>query len=214
MFQHLVAYKAEVRDCKVPQIYSSNPKLAAWVCVNRREYKRGKLDPGKIEKLNVLGFSWNSKEDSWNEMFQHLVEYHKLYGHSKVPLHYSNNLQLGRWVAGNRQRYKKGTLNTDKIEKLDVLGFSWNPHDDYWEQIFQNLIEFKQVYNHCNVPLNYSNNPQLGTWVNTNRQRYKKGKLDQDKIEKLNQLGFEWTCRKTTKPAETDQEPSQLSLFD
>ena len=51
---------------------------------------------------------------------------------------------------------------------------------------------------HCNVPATYRHSP-LGTWVGKQREEYKKLKdkkssqLDKYRIDKLNEIGFQWT---------------------
>ena len=47
-----------------------------------------------------------------------------------------------------------------------------------------------------NVPQNYPENPALGRWCQNIRQDYKKNKLAQDKIKRLDDLGFSWSLRK------------------
>ena len=58
--------------------------------------------------------------------------------------------------------------------------------------IFQSqLEEFKREYGHCNVLLSNERNAQLSIWCNKQRYLLKNGKLSQDRIDKLNELGFE-----------------------
>lgn len=65
-----------------------------------------------------------------------------------------------------------------------------------WSQKYFLLKQFKQVNGHCKVP---RSNKQLGQWVNNQRRAYrnvKNGisgtKISQDKIDKLDKLGFCW----------------------
>jgi hypothetical protein len=51
------------------------------------------------------------------------------------------------------------------------------------------------------VPQRYQANPQLGTWVHTQRRQYKllsdgkKSSMNQQKIDSLNAVGFVWVAR-------------------
>jgi hypothetical protein len=56
----------------------------------------------------------------------------------------------------------------------------------------QELREFRQVKGHCKVPYNYTPNMTLGFWVNNQRSCRKKKTLPQDKIDKLDSIGFDW----------------------
>jgi hypothetical protein len=214
MYQELVEYHQAHGDCNVPLGYSENPQLATWVSTRRNSYKTGQLDADKIQKLDELSFSWNRVEDAWKQMYQELVEYHQAHGDCNVPRDYSENPQLATWVGGQRQRNNRGNLDAEKIEKLDELGFSWNPKEDQWNQMLDTLVAYKEELGDCNVPRKYSSNPQLATWVSSQRRSMKKDRLSPERIKKLNQLGFDWTPKKETESVETDQEFLQLSLLD
>ena len=64
--------------------------------------------------------------------------------------------------------------------------------DDSWETRFNELLEFKEETGHCNVPRRYKLNPKLGVWVCSLRQQMTRGTLNKAKVERLNQIGFQW----------------------
>jgi hypothetical protein len=75
--------------------------------------------------------------------------------------------------------------------RLDSLGFSWDPRTDQWEEHFSALKNFRNREGHCRVPANcVFDGLELGAW--TQRQRFKKPKLTQDRLSRLNSLGFSW----------------------
>jgi hypothetical protein len=43
------------------------------------------------------------------------------------------------------------------------------------------------------VPLRWAENKQLGRWVGSQRSKYRKGKLSEDRIKRLEDIGFVWT---------------------
>ena len=57
-----------------------------------------------------------------------------------------------------------------------------------WMDKFEELKKYKNTNGHCNVPRNYSGG--LGVWVE--QPITKKKKLDNDKISKLESIGFVW----------------------
>ena len=63
------------------------------------------------------------------------------------------------------------------------------------------LLSFKAKYGHLNVPKPFNENPTLGTWVNTQRFQYsnlrrgKKSNLTEERITKLDSIGFDWIPR-------------------
>ena len=141
-------------------------------------------------------------------MFEALQQYKSNNGDCNVPQSY--NPQLGRWVNKQRQLKRKDKLAAEKTERLETNGFSWNPIEDAWNQMFEALQQYKSNNGDCDVPQSYPPNQKLGNWVGTQRIAKKSDKLSSDKLQKLNQLGFSWT-RKPTKPT---QESPQLPLFD
>ena len=72
-----------------------------------------------------------------------------------------------------------------------------------WDTKFNELVAYKDAHGgSCNVPQGYAENPQLGTWVNNQRAQYKKFQQDpstssmtQERIERLESIGFEWNGR-------------------
>jgi len=61
----------------------------------------------------------------------------------------------------------------------------------------------RHLSKHCNVPATYRHSP-LGTWVGKQREEFKKLKekkssqLDKYRIDKLNEINFQWTLQSWT----------------
>ena len=92
----------------------------------------------------------------------------------------------------DRRAKKQGTLNPTRIQKLESEGFSWDPLEDAWHEMYLALKEYKSIHGDCNVPQSHPDNPQLGMWVGTQRTLKKQSKLSQDKVGKLESEGFSW----------------------
>jgi len=65
--------------------------------------------------------------------------------------------------------------------------------DAIWEQRLGELKQYKSAVGHCNVPLRSLEHPELGNFVSWQRRQYKNGCLTDDRIERLNDIGFEWS---------------------
>lgn len=63
---------------------------------------------------------------------------------------------------------------------------------DHWNLRFGELKAFKSRFGHCNVHINWLENPQLGRWVFTQRQHKRKGLLGASRTSKLEELGLLW----------------------
>lgn len=72
----------------------------------------------------------------------------------------------------------------------------YNPNPNvFWDKMYISLLEFHEENGHYNVPHRFDANPSLGTWVQTQRSKYKKlqeeGSNDK-KLEILDKIGFNW----------------------
>jgi hypothetical protein len=131
-------------------------------------------------------------QSSWDAMFGKLLEYKAVHGDCRVPIGYKANQQLGRWVTKQRVRHAEGRLSKERISMLEGIGFEWDPHADDWEINFAVLIAYKDECGDCRVPQKYKSHKALGTWVQTQRTRHAEGTLSEDRILRLESIGFPW----------------------
>ena len=61
-----------------------------------------------------------------------------------------------------------------------------------WQVHYGELIEYKEKYGHSRVPMSHKENKPLANWVMSQRNFFAKGKLAQERIAQLEELGFEW----------------------
>merc|ERR1712238_600814 len=96
------------------------------------------------------------------------------------------------------QHYLRNTgsrrLDAGRIQKLEELGFQWNMMPDRWEARLRELREFKEEHGHCNVPSKHPGG--LGDWVMYQLSKKEGRCLDAGRIQKLEELGFQWRQRK------------------
>jgi hypothetical protein len=88
-------------------------------------------------------------------------------------------------------------MSTSRRERLDELGFGWDPpHEAGWAEGFRYLTIYKEREGHCRVPLNHMEDGfRLRGWVN--KQRQNKQNLSEARRQQLNELGFVWDLRET-----------------
>ena len=88
-----------------------------------------------------------------------------------------------------------------RVKALESLGFVWDSHSAVWQERMNELLEFKKIHSHCNVPTTYSENRKLAAWVKCQRRQYKlrrEGKasnMTPERINDLEKIGFEWLLR-------------------
>ena len=166
-----------------PLLGQSQGPLGTWVNHQRQAYKKGKLSEERVRKLEDLGFVWNPKstQPTWDERLGELRKYKSEHGDCNPKRHGS----LGEWVKNLRKR--KGKLSDERVQKLDDLGFVWDARSTPWDERVNELTKYKSNHGDCNVP---ESQGSLGIWVANQRQR--KGKLSEERVRKLDALGFSW----------------------
>jgi superfamily II DNA or RNA helicase len=188
-YGRLKAYKEREGHCRVPQLYRENGfRLGQWVGVQRSTKSRMSAD--RRERLDKLGFVWDSFEADWEEGFHYLTKYKMRTGHCCVPaLHKEDGYPLGGWVRSKRTHEDR--LTTERRQRLKDLGFVWDPRDANWQEGLQRLVMYKQREGHCRVPaVHIENGFPLGRWVGKYRSR--KSSLSEERQQRLNDVGFVW----------------------
>ena len=192
MFTALADYTHKHGNCNIPSDWPENQKLANWASHQREFKKSGKLSEHRMQQLEEIGFAWGLKDESWEKMFTALAYYTRKHGNCKVPTSWRDNPQLASWVVVQRTVKKSGKLSKERIRRLEQIGFIWEPNNESWEKLFAALVDYKRKYGNCNVPSDWYENQELGSWANTQRQFKKSGKLSQERTRRLKQIGFVW----------------------
>jgi predicted helicase len=168
--------------------------LGYWSNNKKTAYNKGKLTENKIKKLEMLPFwNWNKKIQSFDESYIELKKW--INENNKMPSQCSTDIiekRLSCWIRTNKMAYKKDKLTEDKIKKLEILPF-W-----YWKNNMRSFdesyIELKKWINENNkMPSDHSTDKiekRLGRWIQDRKKAYKKDKLTEDKIKKLEILPF------------------------
>jgi len=142
---------------------------------------------------------------SWNQRFEELRAFSQIHGH----LDPNEPKALTNWIRNQRTQYrymhqenKKHLcfLTPERINRLESLGFIWNPREIKWKRMFMQLVEYNNRFGHLNVPSRWEENRKLSQWVSSQRIKYKarqKGRkigesIKDEQIDMLNSIGFCW----------------------
>lgn len=194
-FKYLRQFFDEKGHCrvKVKEIYRGFA-LGSWV--SHQRWNKQTLGQDRLTRLEQLPFSWDPEDEVWEERYAQLLVFKEQNGHSLVPYNYPKNPELGRWT--NKVRSKKDKLRSDRIKKLDSIGFVWKvSQDETWESAFSTLEKYLKDGEHRNIPKSakYAD-PVTGKqfllhgWIK--RQRTNKSQLSKSRIAKLDSVGFDW----------------------
>jgi len=175
----------------LPELYKGQ-KLSFWTQMQRQRYKKGILEQERRAKLESLpGWTWNPKDDTWEEWLELLNRYTLSAGNCRVPQSYLfESKNLGRWVSKQRSRYRKGEMESDRAKVLESIdGWTWEPDQESWDLAFSALIKFHNENGHALPPQTIDvDGLQLGSWVSHQRMRYNAGKLSDHEVRKFESL--------------------------
>ena len=172
----------------------------------------------EIPDLQKFDDATKYNAQQWNRRYEELKSYKEDNGHCNVSTKSADKRKLGRWVSTQREMYqlkekgKKSPMTQERIDKLNQIDFVWDAsqlsgfkgkgvNEGTWDLWLADLVAYKEEHGNCLVPADYKPNKPLGTWVSGQRQQYrrcqegKKSKITQERIDKLNEIGFVWDAR-------------------
>lgn len=129
---------------------------------------------------------------SWEFWIGLLEKFKEREGHCNVIQTYKErDFNLGRWVRDMRR--KKDFLAPLRVERLDALGFAWDPIISQWNMMFGKLNDYYQKYKSSLVPSRFdkSNPNSIGVWVNEQRERYRANKMSDTQIRQF-EIFHDW----------------------
>ena len=194
-FKYLRQFYNEKGHCQVKDKAAYRGfNLGSWVSKQRQN--RQMLSHDRIIRLEQLPFSWDPDDEVWEARFSQLLDFHKQNGHALVPYDYPQNPKLGRWI--NKLRPKKDALSSDRLKKLNSIGFVWKvSQEELWESAFAVLAKYLDDGKHRDIPKTVKYiDPLTGKqfllhgWIR--RQRTNKERLSRSQIAKLDSVGFDW----------------------
>ena len=99
-------------------------------------------------------------------------------------------------MNAQRSQHRQGTLDPERAVRLQgVRGWTWDPYDTDWEEGFTYLTRFAEREGHLRIPAQYreADGYRLGQWIDVQRQYFRKGKLDAERLARLEAVpGWAW----------------------
>lgn len=221
-FMELVDYKGKHGNCNVPCGWADNPRLAKWVMRQRQRHKMNQMTDEHRRRLDALHFEFRLVERKapagpttpWEERLRQLIDYKAMTGHLQVKA--KENAPLANWLSVQRHSWKKNALSDERKAQLAAIGFSPDagrapPAKVEWDDRFEQLKAYKAQHNTFNVPVDGGDADketcQLGYWVRNQRMQRNHGKMREDRIQKMDSIGFPWRLRAGRK---VPTEPNEL----
>jgi superfamily II DNA or RNA helicase len=178
----------------------TNLYLYSWLRKMKEKYRKNKLDPKRVQMLEILpNFKWKD-DDLFYPKFNDLNKWVKKY--DKIPSDKATDKvekPLGRFATHCRQMRKVGKLSAEKIALLDtqIKHWYWGNQDKIVQKTFDEwfVILTDWFKTNENMPIITSKNideKELASWCCNQRQKHKQGKLTPDQITKLSKVSDKW----------------------
>ena len=177
--------------------------LGRWISqirVYRKNGIRSKfVTDERIAALDAIGMIWSVPDYLFESYYAAAVQYHQQHGDLEVPIGYvdENGIRLGQWLSNIRVTRKNGSKNykltDEQVSRLDALGMFWGTkYEKQWNEAFAALCSYYQQNGTFEMPVAYqtASGIQLGRWIRRQRDFYANGKLSDEHIARLREIGF------------------------
>ena len=200
-YEAVKGYFDEHGDIDIPQdhVLSDGRKIGNWIITQRTAKRDGKLKKRQIEKLNAVGMVWKLP-DPWQNGFVHAKRYYRKHRNLLVPAGYvcDDGYDLYKWITNQRNnrnnpsRYHQ--LTSEQAARLEKIGMVWDVSERQWLDAYKTATGYFRKYGNLDVPARYKteSGTNLGEWVRTQRDNYRKGALPAEYIQKLEMIGIDW----------------------
>ena len=141
-----------------------------------------------------------SLASSWDHYFSEASIYYAEHSSLNIPKRYTTpaGLSLGEWLTTQRRVRAgqiPGNLTEQQIARLDSIGMVWgNRKEIAWQHGFEVAKKYHDTYGNLMVPGKYvdPDGYSLGQWIIKTRQQKLNGRLKEERIAQLDELGMMW----------------------
>ncbi len=185
-------------DIPINYVAENGEKLGVWYRGRVKEFRSGKMSEERKARLFAIGFNREPiYARNWMRYYAEAEKYSAEHGDLNVNANYVTDagLNLGIWISSQRYSYGLGKLPKKRIELLEAIGMDWQRFDGKWMLGFSHFEEYIQAFGNTDIVSTYVSPDgfRLGQWVFAQRNRKMLGKLSEDKIARLESLGFVWS---------------------
>ena len=208
-FRQLDEFYKEHGHLIIPSDHPDYTRWSNWLAYQRNHSESLHDDKRDLmERINYKDPTTYRKTHckTWETRYEELKQFHIENKHVEIGM---ENQPLSNWLSIQRRAVRFGRLDPKRVEKLQEVGVNiaiWKcpvkprkisrTFEHRWQAHFEELKDYQRANGNCKVPRQCKENQKFATWVNTQRQMYKKAKkgesnMPADRIKKLEELGFD-----------------------
>lgn len=136
------------------------------------------------------------RELEWKYHYSDAQHYYLKNKNLNVPLRYvcPDGFRLGYWIGLQRKKYRKGTLDDNKIILLESIGMIWNIPEYEWKVAYSKAQEYYNEYGSLFLSNDYvcEDGFKLGRWLAWQRNRNTTNKISKSDKDALDDIGMVW----------------------
>jgi superfamily II DNA or RNA helicase len=170
--------------------------LYDWMSNQITRRKSGAMSEEQFKKLESIGFVWDKNSAQWDYRFEVLKKF--IAENGRVP---KNNEKyggdaIGQWYIRQLRAYKDGSLDSNKIEKMNSLSISLTSSREVsvmntWNTYFDALQRFMAQNNRLPYSREKFENMDLYKWLGKQKTAKKSGELLDEQLKLLVDLGID-----------------------
>ena len=191
--------------------------LGVWLVRQRQRHKISKLSKEREKLLEKIGMRFENVLNiiGWTKMYLLAETYFKNYGNLEIKQNFKtlngidydeNGYNLGWWLVRQRQMYKKSKLSKEREKLLEKIGmrFETRDNDEVWTRMYKLTETYFKKYGNLEISKKFKtlngtdedeNGYNLGEWLLSQRQMYKKSKLSKEREKLLEKIGMRFETR-------------------
>lgn len=193
-YKTLIKYIKSNNDIDINSIYRNvvyyDLKIGEWLHRQRNAYRTNCLTDEQIKKLEDIGLVWNLNNNTFRNNIEKIIDF--LETNNRYPSRSDNDEKvLAEIISGWRKQYKRGKLSDTQIKALNDIGFIWDALEYEWNRKYDLCKEYK-LLNGC-LPATgvLYKEERIGWWINTQKKTITEGKITEERIKMLSDLGVD-----------------------
>lgn len=119
-------------------MYSSKKDihLYDWCRRQRNERKLNRIDNEPIKLLDELNFRWVIPNDDWETKYNEFISCIHKRNTTRIP---ESENTIYQWIIRQLKDCEDRKLSSDKIKKLNKVGFIWDAVEYRWQQKYEEM---------------------------------------------------------------------------
>lgn len=173
-------------------------KLGLWVKEQKNKSRRGQLSLSEIKELKSLGIELKFEKEvreyktfeNWVSILEDYLKEFNIENLKRTTVYKNEN--LGLWVHKQRSKYFSGKLGVRETNVLELLGVSLEKKVTQksfkdWLIVLKDYLKDNDISDLKQTTIYKGVN--LGSWINSQKTKYRRGRLDDNEKKQLELLG-------------------------